>query len=200
MEGGEVADGPQSLHSLRSWYFSLNSCFSSCQSVINWRTSLNKEVCWKKLKLKQNDLSFFSVLYIKSPYSIEMNWQHINKNVYDEKGQGKSIRMTQEKSNNKKTEEMEKPETETLRVAWNLHITTSALVITFCNGSTTLQKKKQFLFSSEFRQRVYLITVSNGVTPHLQHKMSNERLVSNGNVNSSLPQTTQIWWFKVVVL
>ena len=71
-----------------------------------------------------------------------MNWQHINKNVYDEKGQGKSIRMTQEKSNNKKTEEMEKPETETLRVAWNLHITTSALVITFCNGSTTLQKKK----------------------------------------------------------
>ena len=95
--GGEVADGPQSLHSLRSWYFSLNSCFSSCQSVINWRTSLNKEVCWKKLKLKQNDLSFFSVLYIKSPYSIEMNWQHINKNVYDEKGQGKSIRMTQEK-------------------------------------------------------------------------------------------------------
>ena len=150
MEGGEVADGPQSLHSLRSWYFSLNSCFSSCQSVINWRTSLNKEVCWKKLKLKQNELSFFSVLYVWSPYSIEMNWQHINKNVYDEKWQGKSIRMTQEKSNNKKTEEMEKPETETLRVAWNLHITTSALVITFCNGSTTLQKKNNFCFLRNF--------------------------------------------------
>ena len=33
--GGGVADGPQSLHSLQSWYFSLNTCFSSCQSAIN---------------------------------------------------------------------------------------------------------------------------------------------------------------------
>ena len=97
MEGGEVADGPQSLHSLRSWYFSLNTCFSSCQSVINWRTSLNKEVCWKKLKLKQNELSFFSVLYIWSPYSIEVNWQHINNNVYYEKGQERSIRIIHRK-------------------------------------------------------------------------------------------------------
>ena len=77
-----------------------------------------------------------------------------------------------------------------LLLAWNLHITTSVLIITFCNG-------KQFLFSSEFRQRVYLITAFNGAIPHLQHKMCNKRLVSNGNVNSSLPQTTQIWCFKV---
>ena len=37
-----------------------------------------------------------------------MNWQHINNNVYYEKGQERSIRMTQEKSNHKKTEEMKK--------------------------------------------------------------------------------------------
>ena len=162
-------------------------------------------------------MSFFSVLYIWSPYSIEMNWQHINNNVYYEKGQERSIRMTHRKKAITRKPRKWKKKTrdwelllhlslwKTLRVtwklllAWNLHITTSVLIITFCKGCTTLLKK-QFLFSSEFRQRVYLITASNGAIPHLQHKMCNKRLVSNGNVNSSLPQTTQIWWFKVVVL
>ena len=42
-----------------------------------------------------------------------MNWQHINNNVYYEKGQERSIRMIhRKKSNRKKTEEMKKPETE----------------------------------------------------------------------------------------
>ena len=42
-----------------------------------------------------------------------MNWQHINNNVYYEKGQERSIRMIHRKqSNRKKTEEMKKPETE----------------------------------------------------------------------------------------
>ena len=156
------------------------------------------------------------MLYIWSPYSIEMNWQHINNNVYYEKGQERSIRMTHRKKQSQENRGNEKKTRawelllhlslwKTLRVtwklllAWNLHITTSVLIITYCNSSTTLLKK-QFLFSSEFRQKVYLITASNGAIPHLQHKMCNKRLVSNGNVNSSLPQTTQIWWFKVVVL
>lgn len=149
------------------------------------------------------------MLCIWSPYSIEMNWQHINNNVYYEKGQERSIRMIHRKK--AITRKPRKWKSQRLRaaaafeslentsgnvellLAWNLHITTSVLIITFCNG-------KQFLFSSEFRQRVYLITASNGAIPHLQYKMCNKRLVSNGNVNSSLPQTTQIWWFKVVVL
>ena len=38
-----------------------------------------------------------------------MNWQHINNNVYYEKGQERSIRMIhRKKSNRKKTEEMKK--------------------------------------------------------------------------------------------